>query len=69
MGKLGQKQRAATHVVRDVSPDDVLNLIRARDQRLRADPRTDLEKYFGNPVPSRSALVEYRARQAARPDK
>jgi hypothetical protein len=34
-----------------------------RDERLRADQRSDTEKYFGDPDYARSALAEYRQRQ------
>ena len=49
-----------------VSPDDVRFLELERDARLKADRRTDLERYFGDPDYARSALAEYRQRQAER---
>jgi hypothetical protein len=65
MTKPGQKQRATLHkVAANVSPDDVRYLEIQRDERLRADHRTEAEKYFGDPDYARSALAEYRQRQA-----
>ena len=65
MTKPGQRQKTSHAVRNPISPDDVLALLRAREQRLKSDLRTDLEKHFGDPEPSRSALAEYQARQAA----
>jgi hypothetical protein len=65
MTKPGQKQRVTLHkVATTVSPDDVRYLEIQRDERLRADHRTEAEKYFGDPDYARSALAEYHQRQA-----
>jgi hypothetical protein len=67
MGKRGHRQQSIHKVYPDrVSPDDVVTLLQARDQRLRADQRSDLERHFGDPDYSRSALAEYRQREAAK---
>jgi hypothetical protein len=65
MTKPGQKQRPTVHkVAANVSPDDVRYLEIQRDRRLQADQRTDAEKYMGDPDYARSALAQYRERQA-----
>ena len=68
MTKPGQRQRVTVHKVEParVSPDDVRWREIERDRRLEADQRSDLEKHFGDPDYSRSALAQYRQRQAAR---
>jgi hypothetical protein len=52
MGKPGHRQRSSTHVVRDpVSPDDVRFRLLEQDARMRADTRTEAEKWLGDPPP------------------
>jgi len=58
MSPPGARQRKTAYKVwpDNVSPDDVLRLVREREARELADTRTELERFFGDPQPSRSAL-------------
>lgn len=47
-----------------VSPDDVRWLEIERDQRLANDQRSPIQVWLGEPEYARSALAEYRQRQA-----
>ena len=60
----GQRQRETAHRVYldKVSPDDVRWL--ERDQRLKSEQCTELEKHFGDPEYSRSALAQCHQVQA-----
>jgi hypothetical protein len=65
MSPPGSRQKPTlTKIAPRVSPDDVRFLEIQRDARLKADQRSDTEKYFGDPDYARSALADYRARQA-----
>jgi len=59
MSPRGTKQRPSfTKVAPSLSPDDVLKLIRERDQRIAADTRTEAQRWLGDPPSDRSALAQ-----------
>jgi hypothetical protein len=62
MGPRGFKQSIATHRIepRGYSPDDLKARLLEADARERADTRTELQRFMGEPEPSRSALFHWR---------
>jgi hypothetical protein len=58
MPNKGKRIASPRHKVQNVSPDDVLKLIQARDQSIAADTRTAAERWLGDPPPHRSALAQ-----------
>jgi hypothetical protein len=69
MSPRGTKQTVATHRTepRAYSPDDIKARLIEAAKRERLDSRTEAQRWLGDPPPDRSALAEYRARQAAQP--
>jgi hypothetical protein len=63
MSPRGFKQKPTLHIAgtpgrKPVSPDDVLHLLKERDQQAALDTRSACERLFGDPPPHRSALAQ-----------
>ena len=54
------KNKIVWHKVdeRHISPDDVMRLLRQRDEREAMDTRTPAQVWLGDPPPHRSALAQ-----------